>query len=177
MADPITLATAALVVGGAGAGVSAIGAINSGNAAAANANYQAQVAKNNAITANQNADYAIQAGAVKTQETSLRVGERLAAARAGMAANGVDVNSGSAVDVQETQKEAGTLDTETEANNAMLQAYGYRTQATGYTAQSGLDTAEAGQASAAIPLNVAGGLLGSASSLGINYARLQQAGG
>ena len=59
--------------------------------------------------------------------------------KAGQAANGVDVNSGSAVAVQSGQRKAGLLDTATVANNAELQAYGYRSQAAGFNAQAGLE--------------------------------------
>jgi hypothetical protein len=168
---------AALALGGIGAATSAYGAISGANATAANANYQAQVARNNAITAAQNAEYTTQAGQEKAQQSSLQARSRLGAVTTGLAANGIDVNSGSAVAAQQTQREVGTLGTQQVVDNAALQAYGYRTQATSDTAQATLDTQEAQQAPIAGGLSAAGGLLGSAASVGSNYAMLQRLGG
>lgn len=163
-----------------GAGVSAYSAIQSGNASAANSRfqqssstYQAQVAKNNELIANQNADYAEEAGTAQAQAVALKgraVGGRI---KANQAASGIDVNTGSAVDVQEAQHEGAQLDTETVLNNADLKAYGYRSQGANFAAESTLDTLTAGQAGRAASsaetggyLKAAGGLLSSAGSIG-----------
>ncbi len=167
----------ALGAGIAGAATSAYGAISSANATSANANYQAQVARNNAITASQNAEYTTQAGQEKAQQNSLQERAKLGQVRSGLAAQGVDVNSGSALADQQTQRETGSLSTQQIIDNAALQAYGYRTQQTSDTAQSALDTQEAGQASTAGDLSAAGGLLGSAASVGSNYLMLQNLAG
>jgi hypothetical protein len=159
-----------------GAGVSAVGAISSANATSANANYQAQVAKNNSIIASQNAEYATQAGQEKAQETSIRDKAQLGAVTTAIAANGLDVDTGSSVDVQQTQRETGTLATQQVVDAAALQAYGYRTNATSFTAQSGLDTAEAGQATTAGDFAAGGSLLSGASGVGLNFAKLSNAG-
>jgi hypothetical protein len=169
--------TAALVAGGVGAATSAFGAISGANATASNANYQAQIAKNNAITAAQNAEYTTQAGQQKAQQQSIQNRARLGQVRTGLATNGIDVNSGSALADQQTTRESGTLSTQQIIDNAALTAYGYRTQSTSDTAQAGLETQEANQAPIAGGLSAAGGLLGSASSLGVNYAKLQQLAG
>lgn len=171
------LPAVALATGIAGAGVSAIGAISSGQAQAANANYQAQVAKNNATIAGQNAEYATQAGAVKAESTSLQARDQEAKVRVGLAASGIDVNSGSAADVETTQRETGSLSTQTVVDNAALQAYGYRTTGTSFTAEAGLDTAVAAQAPGAALLTGGGGLLSNISSVGNSYAKLQQQAG
>lgn len=152
-----------------GTAVSAYSAYSSGQAQSANAAYQAQVAKNNQTTANQNAQYTIQAGEAEAAQASLKGRAQSASIKAAQAANGVDVNSGSAEDVQETQRETNTLNTSTVMNNAALRAYGYRTQATNFDAQSTLDTAEASQASTAGDLSAAGSLLSGASSIGTKF--------
>jgi hypothetical protein len=59
--------------------------------------------------------------------------------RAAIGASGVDVNSGSAADVQQSQREIGLLDTATTASNAALDVYGYKSQATNFEAQAQLD--------------------------------------
>ena len=169
-------ATASLATGLVSAGVGAAGAIASAQANAANANYQSQVAANNAITANQNAEYATQAGQEKAQEQSLKAREQQGAVTTALAANGLDVNSGTPEDVRKTQRETGELGTEQTVDLAALQAYGYRTQSTNFAAESGLQTAEAGEAGTAGALGASGGLLAGASALGGNFAKFQQSG-
>lgn len=152
-----------------GAVTSAVGTVATGFATAANANYQSQVASNNATIAQNNAKYAMEAGQVKAEPASLKAAQQGGAVKASQAANGVDVNSGSAVDVQTSERERGNLDTQTTLANADLQAYGYRTQATNYEAQSQLDNAQAEQAPIGAALSATGGLLSSASSTGFKW--------
>ena len=151
-------AAAAPIIGAVGAGVSAIGAIGQGEAHAAEARYQSQVAANNRVIAEQNAQYATQAGEETTFQTGLRERDKAAKITTGIAANNLDVNTGSARDVRTSQAEIGQLAEETTKNNAALTAYGYRTQATNYQAESQLLKAEA-------PQDVAGGFLGGAGTL------------
>jgi hypothetical protein len=118
--------------------------------------YQAQVATNNATIAGYNASEAEQAGqtqAFVTGQQAAATGGRIKAAQA---ANGIDVNSGSAVKVQQGAREAGTLNQETVLSNAELQAYGYRTTSTAFTEQAGLETMEANEAPIAAGLAMAG---------------------
>lgn len=164
------MAFAAPILGVLGAVTSAFGAIEAGQSQANAANFNAQVAANNAKAAEQNADYAIKAGTEKATVESLKGAEVMGGIKASQAASGIDVNTGSAVDVQRSQREKDQLDTETTLNNAQLQAYGYRTQATGFTAQSELDKATAEQAPIGADIGAAGGLLGSASSIGFKWS-------
>jgi hypothetical protein len=154
MALPLAIASAV---------VSGVGAISSGIAQGNAANYQAQVASNNATIARQNAVYAAGAGSAQATASGLKGRAREGAVRTGIAANGLDVNSGSAADVQTSQRELDSLDTATVANNAAIQVYGYKTQATGYEAQSKLDRAEATDAYASGAFKAAGDILGNTS--------------
>jgi hypothetical protein len=166
--------TAALpVLGIAGAGLSAIGTIAGGLSTAAEARYQSQVAANNATIANQNAAYSAAAGSEQAAASSRKNAAALGRIKAAQGANQIDVNTGSAVDVQKSERETGMLDTLTTENNALLQAYGYRSQATSYTAQSGLESAEAAQAPIGAGIAAAGGLLGNASSIGYKWNAMQ----
>jgi hypothetical protein len=149
----------------AGAGVSAYGMVQSGQAASDNAKFQSQVAANNALIAKQNADYTAKAGEEAATEQSLKGAAISGRIKGALAANAVDVNSGSALDVQETQKDTNQLDTETVMNNALLKAYGYRTQQTNFDASSGLLTSEAGQDTTGADLAAGGGLLSKVSSI------------
>ena len=160
----------------AGTVVSAVGAQQSAAAQKKAADYQAQVAANNATIANQNARYATQSGQAAATTQSLRNRAAIGALTASLAADNVDVNTGSAADVRTTQRELGQLDVETTVNNAALTAYGYKAQASGYTGQSALASAEASQAGTAGNIASAGDLLSGASSLGLKWAQLQNAG-
>jgi hypothetical protein len=162
---PGTLAIAGLV----GAGVSAGGSILGGTAQGNAASYQAAVAKNNSIIADQNAAYAVEAGNAQAAATSLKGAATAGKIKAAQAANNVDVNSGSAVNVQKSSRELNELDTETVLNNAELQAYGYRSAATGYQAQAGLEEMQAEEAPIGGYLSAGGNLLSAASSIGTKY--------
>jgi len=164
---------APLAIGGAG--ISAIGAIEQGQATANAASYSAQVARNNATVAEQNAQYSTEAGQARAEASSRKGAASLGKLKASQAASGVDVNSGSAVNVQESERETNKLDTETVLNNAELQAYGYRSQATSFNAQAGLKDEEAKQAPIGAGFAAAGGLLSSASSIGMKWSGLPTA--
>ncbi|HQT65342.1 MAG TPA: hypothetical protein PLO16_12600 [Acidocella sp.] len=117
------------------------------------------MAANNAKIAQENAAYATRAGEQQASAASLKGAANLGAIRASMAANNVDINTGSSLNVQQSAREQSSLDTQTTMNNALLQAYGYRTQSSNFSAQSN-------QNSNAGYLSAAGGLLSSASSIG-----------
>ena len=92
------------------------------------------------------------------------------------AANNVDVNSGSALDVQVSQRETGMEDVDQIRNNALLQAYGYNVAGTGFTAQSILDTATASNTSSQIPVLAGSDLLSGAAKGGSQYVQAMQVG-
>lgn len=167
------VAAAPLLLSAAGAGLSAYSAIQGGEARSGQLNYQAAVAENNKIVANQNAESAIEAGGAKAATTSMKGAAVGGSIKARQAASGVDVNTGSNVDVQEGQREAALLDTETVLHNADLQAYGYRSQAKNFEAEAQLDRSGADQAETAGYLKAGGGILGSASSLGFKWSGMQ----
>jgi hypothetical protein len=149
------IATLALV----GAGIGAAGQVMNGIAQGNAASYQAKVAQNNAIIEKQNAAYAASAGAAQTEQSGLAERGRQAKLRAGIAANGLDVNTGTPADLQTSSRELGLLDTQTVSNNAAKQAYGYEAKSTGYSAQAQLDEAQAGFAPIAGVIGAAGTLL------------------
>lgn len=139
-----------------GAAASAFGTLESGM-------FQSQVARNNATIATQNAGYAREAGQEQAAIASRKGAAQIGAIKTGFAASGVDVNSGSAADVEVGARETEKLDAETVLNNAELQAYGYTTQATDFEAQSKQD--EAGAIWGSL-----GTLTGNAQSLGFKWS-------
>lgn len=166
----------AIGLGALGTVSSAEGQLQAGRAQQANASYQAQVVRNNAVTANQNAAYAAQAGSEAATTESLRGAAKLSRMKVAQAASGVDVNSGSAVDVRATEAETNKLDTLTTAHNAILKALGYRTEASNEEAQADLYQNESAQAMPAAEMAATGSLLGGASSLGFKWAQLNPKG-
>lgn len=153
----------------AGAGVSAYGAIQGAQAQSSALNYQAQVAKNNQVIAEQSREYALEAGQAQAHTTALKgraIGGKI---KAMQAASGVDVNTGSPVDVQESQREQSQLDVETVLNNAQLSAYGYRVKGDNYASEATLKEKAADDAETAGYVKAAGGLLSSAGSLGFKW--------
>lgn len=159
-----------------GAGVSALGTIAGGMAQANEAKYQAEVAQNNAKIAAQNSVNATEAGQEQAEQTSLKGAAIAGQVQAAEAANGVDVNSGSNVDVKVSQRAESKLDTDTVMNNALLQSYGYRTQQSSYLAQAQADKAEASEAPIGAAIGAFGSFLGNAGSIGMKWAGMQDGG-
>lgn len=171
--DPATLMAGSLILGGIGTGVQAIGAVQSAGAQQAQANYQAQVALNNQQIANQYAANAAQVGQANIQQAQLKNRANLGAIEAAQGASGLDVNSGSNVDVRAGAREIGQLNTLNTAQQAQQQVYGYRVAGVNYAAQAGLEQATAAQAPIAGAFGAGGSLLGGASSLAGNWSRYQ----
>lgn len=175
---PAGLATAGVVASLAGASVGAYGAIESSQAQSNAASYQAQVSENNSKIATQNANYATAAGEAQVTQQQLKTAATVGGIRASEAASGLDVNSGSDLDVQSSAKELGELDALTIRNAAAKQAYGYQVQSTSDVASGQLQEASASQDLTAGMFGATGSVLGGASSSANSYARfLQNSGG
>jgi F0F1-type ATP synthase membrane subunit c/vacuolar-type H+-ATPase subunit K len=140
-----------------GAGIGAVGQIQSGM-------YQGQVADNNAKIAAQNAEYARESGQQQAAVTSMKGASKVAHVKAAQAASGIDVNTGSAADVTTGEREVAKLDVDTVLNNAELQAYGYTTQQASFKAQAQQDR------TAAI-IGATGDLFSAASSLDFKWGQ------
>ena len=97
---------------------------------------QAASAEFNSKVAGWQASDAIRNGQTAEENQYLKVGAIAGAQRAQMAANGVDLGSGSANDVLTTTEFMGKRDALQIHDNAMLQAWGYRTQSQTYLNQA-----------------------------------------
>lgn len=129
----------------AGSVISAVGAARAGQARADDAAartraalYQQQVALNNQIIANQNATYEENVGISQTEIQQMRTRANLSGLKTKTAASGVDVNTGSAVDVRQSMTELGQTDAANVMNRALKRAYGYHAQATDFGARAGM---------------------------------------
>jgi hypothetical protein len=141
--------------------VSAAGAMEAGN-------YAAQVAENNAKIAEQNAQYAREAGMQAATDESRAGAVKSAEIGVALAANNVDVNTGSASDVRAGQRELNVYNTATvEQNKGILPAYGYTVQASNYRAQAAQDRIGAGYSAAGDIIGGIGSFAGDASGSGM----------
>ena len=106
-----------------------IGNLVEGFAGGRAADFQAQIAKNNAQIARYNAQSATEAGNAAAVQSMLRTRAIVGQTKAAQAASGIDVNSGSALDVQASERMLGMMDALTIRSNAARAAYGYQAEA------------------------------------------------
>lgn len=105
-----------------GTGMKAFGQIQAGN-------QQDKMLHRNADIADLQAKDAIQRGAIDQKKMRRQTEQVIGKQRVNMAAQGVDINKGSAVDVVADAAYLGELDALTIKNNAAKEAWGYKTQA------------------------------------------------
>lgn len=170
------MAYVALIAAVAGAAVSAYSAHEQGVAQQNQANYQAAVARNNQTIANQYAQVEIQRGQVLEEQKREETAQRIGAVRAAAGANGLDVNTGSPLRLQEDTAKLGELDALTIRNNSQRAAYGYQVQGMNFGAQAGLLDSEASNAARAGNLGMWSSIMGGASSVGNKWAQFQNSG-
>lgn len=138
--------------------------------------YQAGIARLNAQIAQQNSDYTLNVGEAQAQRAGLAGGQRMGEIRAAQGASGLDVNSGSAKQVQTSQKQLTQTDVASIRSTAAKTAYNYRVQATGLTAQANLDTVAGQNARTAGMLNAGSSLISTATSVSNEWLRGSQLG-
>lgn len=171
-----TLAITSLAASAGSGLMGAMGASATADATAASYEYKAQVAKNNSIIAERNAEAATTAGNAQGQTNDLKTRALVGTQLATQAANGLDVNSGTNLAVRQSATDIGHLDTLTILNNAAKNAAGFKAQGMNFTAEAGLDEASATNARTAGDYNVATSLLGSAGSFSDKWMKYQQSG-
>lgn len=88
--------------------------------------------------ANLQAEDAIKRGDVAAARYGQKVGRLIGSQRAGYAAQGVAVNTGSAAAVQDEARLEGALDAQQIRNNAWREAFGLRAQGSGYVRDANL---------------------------------------
>ncbi|KAA5926352.1 hypothetical protein F1536_12430 [Achromobacter xylosoxidans] len=157
----------------AASAASAVGSANSASAQQAGLNYQADVAANNAQIAEWQAQDAIRQGQEQEQQSRLRYAGTKGAQRAALAANGVALDEGSAVDILSSTDYANEMDAQTIQANAARSAWGYRTQGANYSDNAASLRAGAGAVS---PGSAAGmSLLGSAGQVAGSWYQYSKA--
>lgn len=126
----------AAVAAGVGALVSASSSLLGGASASSSAQAQARMARQNAILANNNANTALQQGLVKSQQDYQEGAQRMGMQRAQMAANGIDLSSGSAMDIQNATAQNTGQNVASDQWDANARAIDFRNQVTNYQAQA-----------------------------------------
>lgn len=128
----------AIALTAASAGMSAYSASEQASAQKQQADYEAEVQANNAKIAAQQRSAALQQGEEEAQRSMMEQSQTLARQRAALAANGLDLNSGTAIDLQATTKFLGQQDVNAIENNATRRAWGYQVDSASHAAESNL---------------------------------------
>lgn len=157
------VAAAAAVIG---AGLSAYGASEQAAAQKNAANYQAQVDAENAKIALAQRSDALQRGELEAQRKMREQAQLIGTQRAALAASGVDVTQGSALDLLASTEFLGQEDVAIIQSNAAREAWGYEIQAGNSGSASNFERWKANQANPTKAGVIAGtsSLLSSASS-------------
>ena len=176
MADPGTLAVIGMASSAAGGLLGASSAEASGAAQSRTYAYQAGVAQMNKRIALQNRDYAIESGEQEAGQFGLKARQVAGAIRARQGSSNLDVNQGSAVDVQQSNAAVARMDLATIRNNAARVAYGYEVEAANASAQSDLYNMAAKDARKAGHMNAIASLIGGVSSVSSKWQQSKQFG-
>lgn len=168
------LATASMI-GQIGGGVtSAIGSYYGAATQKATLKGQAAVADINARIAELGAQSALLQGQQQVGALTLKAGQLKSSQRTAVAANGIDLGSGNAVEIQASTDIMKEIDANTLTANAVRSAWGYRTQAVNFQNEALTKRATAGAIS---PFgSAAGSLLGSAASVAGSWYSLNKVG-
>lgn len=132
------------------------GQIAQGNENAALANYQAQVAANNQILANRAAQDAKARGDIAAANAQTSANSLLGRQKTALAANGVNVNQGTALDIQGNTKAVSENEALTIRSNAAREAYRYETEGANYGNEEAVALSKAANDQSAIFGNALG---------------------
>ena len=152
--------TIAMAVGIASAlastAIGVVSAVQQGNAQQAQYNYQAQVNAENAKIAQRNAAMERQQGIEEARLQRMKTMQNVASQETAMAANGIDITQGTALDVIEDTATMGELDALQTRYNYERKAIQYEQQANNFNNQSNLDIISGQNASTAGMWNAVG---------------------
>jgi hypothetical protein len=160
----------------AGGILGAVGAEKSGQAQQAMYNYQAGVAKINSQIDLQNADYARKQGEIQATQFGLKEAQVEAGIKTTQAASNLDVNSGSNLDVQRSQRTLGQMDMAQIRSNAAKTAYDFDVKSTMDLNQSTLDVVAGQNAKTAGDIQAMSSIIGSVGSVATKWSAGSTAG-
>lgn len=163
--DPGTLAIGSMAAGAAGSLIQGIGQGYSGAATASAYTYKAGVAQLNKQINLTNANWAIESGDISAEESGLRSGQERGQTLVTQAASGLDVTTGSAKAVRDTQDSVAQFDQDITRWNAAKAGWGYEAKAATDDAETQLDLMAAKGAKTGGTLAEIGTFLGGAGSV------------
>ena len=153
---------------------SAIGSYYSAQTQKSNLKFQADMAEISARMSEQSAQSALMQGQRQAGAVSMRAGQIKSSQRAALAANGVDIGTGSAAELQASTDIMKEIDMNTAEANAVRAAWGYRTQAVNAQNEASMRRASADSMS---PFGaMATSLLGGATAVAGNWYRMNKVG-
>lgn len=154
-ADPVTLAIIGTAVSAIGTGVTAVQAYSQQK-------YQQKVAEQNAKLEDAAAVDALQRGKQAVQQQQRELSREMGAQRASMAANGIDVNFGTAASFRGDTAMLGQEDSQTLRENSIREVMGFERSAANSRAKAAAAGQAAGGALVSGAFGVANTLLGGA---------------
>lgn len=131
--------------------------------------YQAAVARNNAMIAQQRADAARMQGIIEAQQQDLKGAAIMGQIEAQQGSSGIDISGRTATDVRSSAAMLNRLDALTKRNNAEREAYGFEIKKSDY-----LTDAKAKESAGL--LNSVGSLIGGAGSVADKWSGFQSKG-
>mgnify|MGYP000338322025 CR=1 FL=1 len=152
--------------------MTAYGQVQAADARKKQADYQAKVAENNAKVGEWEAQDALDRGRIAEQQHRLKVSQLKGQQRSALAASGVELDSGSALDVLSDTAYFGEMDALTIRSNSERQAWKARVGASNSRAESTLLTASGQQAVRAGNIGAVSSSLSSAASYGLQGAAM-----
>lgn len=141
------MGTVNTVLAAAGAGTKAMGASSAASAQRSSLEYQASISAVNAQIALDKSSVAQDNGQIAVQNQDLKTAQTFGMQRANLAANGVDLGSGSANDILTSTQLMGARDAAQIQTNTMREAWGYSTQAADDTSNANALKSMAGSVS------------------------------
>lgn len=160
----------------AGTALSVIGQRRQAQSQAAQLNYQSQVARNNQIIANQNAADIEARGKVSETLQRRQTAQLLGRQRTALAANGVVIDEGSALDITSDTERQGEFDALVVRQNTQRDARATRIQGGNFGSQADLAQTGAENISAGVPLGTASTLLTGASNVASKWDSFKKVG-
>lgn len=133
-------------------GFGIFGAFEQAEAIRAQAGYESEALKWNARMAQLEALSAIRAGERESKEHQLAVLGLMGRQRAALAAQGIDISTGTALQLQEDTARAGAIDAAAIRSNAYMAALSKRSQAAAYRTEAALRRAAGGYRAAGLVL-------------------------
>ena len=146
-----------------GMGMSFLGQQQAADTAKQQADYATAIATNREIEDEQNAQTILDQGAAQEQKQRLLTAQGIGNQRAQMAANGVELDSGSPLDVQSDSAQLGELNSLSVRNQAERQALPYQLRAQSDGATVNMDQYQSAALNSQMPL--LGSLMGGVGSM------------